>query len=52
MVVDIRHAAHTSIANIGPDELLTLFWINELFDPDRPDTYPERVDGAGPAVLA
>ncbi len=31
------------ITNVGDDELLTLFWANELFDPARPDTYPEPV---------
>lgn len=31
------------ITNVGDTELLTLFWSNELFDPDRPDTYPEAV---------
>ena len=25
------------------DEMLTLFWINELYDPADPDTYPEKV---------
>jgi UDP-2-acetamido-2,6-beta-L-arabino-hexul-4-ose reductase len=31
---------HThNITNIGDDELLTLFWINEAFDPSDPDTY-------------
>jgi UDP-2-acetamido-2,6-beta-L-arabino-hexul-4-ose reductase len=32
-----------SIVNVDDGELLTLFWSNELFDPDRPDTYPEMV---------
>lgn len=31
------------IINVGGDELLTLFWTNEVFDPAHPDTYPERV---------
>lgn len=36
---------HThSITNVGHDDLLTLFWTNELFDPADPDTYPEPVD--------
>ena len=35
---------HThNIENIGDCELLTLFWINEFFDPDNPDTYPVEV---------
>jgi UDP-2-acetamido-2,6-beta-L-arabino-hexul-4-ose reductase len=32
-----------NITNIGEEELLTLFWINESFDPDDPDTYFEKV---------
>lgn len=32
-----------NIENTADDELVTLFWTNELFDPDQPDTYPEPV---------
>jgi UDP-2-acetamido-2,6-beta-L-arabino-hexul-4-ose reductase len=32
-----------NIKNTGNEELLTLFWINEFFDPDDPDTYFETV---------
>ena len=32
-----------NIENIGDEELVTLFWINELFNPDDPDTYFEEV---------
>lgn len=31
------------ITNVGAGELLTIFWANELFDPQRPDTHPEAV---------
>ncbi|MEO1013249.1 MAG: NAD-dependent epimerase/dehydratase family protein [Bacteroidota bacterium] len=35
---------HThNIKNIGKDELITLFWINEPYDPDDTDTYFENV---------
>jgi len=35
---------HThNIKNIGEDELVTLFWINEPYDPADPDTYFEEV---------
>ena len=35
---------HThNITNVGTTELLTLFWTNELFDPDDPDTFYEEV---------
>ncbi|WP_457946045.1 polysaccharide biosynthesis C-terminal domain-containing protein [Pseudarthrobacter sp. alpha12b] len=32
-----------SISNIGTDILYTAFWINELFDPESPDTFAEDV---------
>jgi len=32
-----------NITNIGDTELLTLFWINEFYDPSDPDTYFEEV---------
>ena len=32
-----------NIINTGDEELLTLFWINEPFDPSDPDTYFEEV---------
>jgi UDP-2-acetamido-2,6-beta-L-arabino-hexul-4-ose reductase len=32
-----------NITNTGSDELLTLFWINEFFDPTDPDTFFEKV---------
>lgn len=32
-----------NITNIGDDDLYTLFWINEFFNPDDPDTYYEKV---------
>lgn len=32
-----------NLKNIGNDDLLTVFWINEPFDPNDPDTYFENV---------
>ncbi|MDC1217504.1 NAD-dependent epimerase/dehydratase family protein [Flavobacteriaceae bacterium] len=32
-----------NITNIGDEELLTFFWINELYDKNDADTYPEIV---------
>jgi UDP-2-acetamido-2,6-beta-L-arabino-hexul-4-ose reductase len=32
-----------NITNIGKEELVTLFWINEFFDTNDPDTYYEKV---------
>ncbi len=35
---------HThNITNIGTDDLYTIFWINELYDPSDPDTFFEKV---------
>jgi len=35
---------HThNITNVGSEDLLTLFWINEFFDPSDPDTFFEKV---------
>lgn len=32
-----------SIENIGASELITMFWINEIFNPNDPDTFSEPV---------
>jgi len=32
-----------NITNVGDEELITLFWINEFFNPDDPDTCFEKV---------
>jgi UDP-2-acetamido-2,6-beta-L-arabino-hexul-4-ose reductase len=32
-----------NIKNIGNQELYTIFWINEFYDPNDPDTYFEKV---------
>ncbi len=32
-----------SIENVGSEELLTMFWCNEIFDPQDADTIFERV---------
>jgi len=37
-VVDIPPGYTHSIENVGRDELVTLFWASEAFDPHRPDT--------------
>lgn len=38
-VVDIPTGYTHNITNTGKDELITLFWANEIFDQNRPDTY-------------
>jgi UDP-2-acetamido-2,6-beta-L-arabino-hexul-4-ose reductase len=37
-VVDIPPGYTHSIENVGDNELVTLFWASEIFDPGRPDT--------------
>ena len=41
--VDIPTLHTHSIINTGTDELVTLFWTHELFNPDSPDTIMEQV---------
>ena len=38
-VVDIPPGYTHNITNIGDTEMVTLFWANEIFDPNRPDTF-------------
>lgn len=38
-VVDIPIGYTHSIVNIGEEEMVTVMWVNEPFDPDNPDTY-------------
>lgn len=44
-VVDIPPGYTHSIENVGEGELVTLFWASEVFDPERPDTIFEQVEG-------
>lgn len=44
-VVDIPTGYVHSIENVGETDLVTLIWGNECFDPGRPDTMQEEVDG-------
>lgn len=41
--VDMPTGWSHNITNTGDDELTTLFWINELYDPADPDTFPMPV---------
>ena len=38
-VVDIPPGYTHSITNTGSDDMVTVMWANELFDPENPDTY-------------
>lgn len=42
-VVDIPPGYTHSIENLGDNELVTLFWSSEMFNPAKPDTYYEQV---------
>jgi UDP-2-acetamido-2,6-beta-L-arabino-hexul-4-ose reductase len=42
-VLDIPPGYTHSIENVGDEELVTLFWADEVFDPGRPDTFFENV---------
>ena len=42
-IIDMPTMWVHSITNTGPDELITLFYADEIFDPARPDTIPEEV---------
>ena len=42
-VVDIPTGYIHNIINEGNTDLVTLMWCNECFDPDKPDTYFEKV---------
>jgi len=44
IAVDMPTMWAHSITNVGTGELSTLFWANELYDPQRPDTHPEQVE--------
>ncbi|MGH9243362.1 MAG: NAD-dependent epimerase/dehydratase family protein [Acidimicrobiales bacterium] len=41
--VDMPTLYAHNITNTGDAELLTMFWVNDPFDPASPDTYPELV---------
>ena len=43
-VVDIPVGYTHNITNTGDDEMICLFWANQIFDPKNPDTYYTKVD--------
>jgi UDP-2-acetamido-2,6-beta-L-arabino-hexul-4-ose reductase len=42
--VDIPIFYTHNITNEGETDLTTIFWTNELFNPQNPDTYYEKVN--------
>jgi UDP-2-acetamido-2,6-beta-L-arabino-hexul-4-ose reductase len=49
-IIDMPTMWTHSITNVGADELLTLFWADEMLDEEHSDTYPERIELAKEAV--
>ena len=47
-IVDIPPGYTHAITNIGDDELITLFWASEIFDPNAPDTFWLPVESSTP----
>lgn len=43
-VVDIPTGYTHNIINVGESDLVTLIWANEIFDPQKPDTFFELVE--------
>ena len=43
-VVDIPPGYTHNITNTGNSEMITLFWANEIFNPDKPDTFFDAVE--------
>lgn len=42
-VVDIPTGYTHNIENIGNENMVTLMWANEMFDPEKPDTFFEEI---------
>ncbi|MDT8416055.1 MAG: capsular polysaccharide biosynthesis protein CapF [Flavobacteriaceae bacterium] len=42
-VLDIPVGYTHNIENLGDTDMVTVMWVNEIFDPERPDTYFEVV---------
>ncbi len=46
VAIDMPPLYAHSLTNVGADDLLTMFWSNDHFSANAPDTYPERVEAA------
>ena len=42
-IVDIPPGYTHSIENVGDQQMIVLFWVNQIFDPNQPDTYYDEV---------
>ncbi len=43
-VVDIPVGYVHNIENLGEEDMVTVMWVNEVFNPEKPDTYFEKVN--------
>ena len=50
-VVDIPPGFTHSITNVGNEEMVTIFWSSEIFDPNHLDTYYLPVDVETPNMF-
>ncbi len=46
-IIDMPTMWTHSITNTGSNDLMTLFWADEILDAQKPDTYAERVEMVG-----
>lgn len=42
-IIDIPPGYTHSIENVGSEEMIVLFWADEIFNPNKPDTYYKKV---------
>ncbi|MDD3382144.1 MAG: capsular polysaccharide biosynthesis protein CapF, partial [Bacilli bacterium] len=42
-VIDIPVGYTHNIENLGETDMVTIMWVNEIFDPNNPDTIYEEV---------
>jgi len=42
-VVDIPVGYTHNIENLGESDMVTVMWVNEIYDNEKPDTFFERV---------
>ncbi|MBQ8971175.1 MAG: capsular polysaccharide biosynthesis protein CapF, partial [Lachnospiraceae bacterium] len=45
-VIDVPCGYVHNIINEGSEEMVVVIWANEIYNPDRPDTYYEKVQGS------
>jgi UDP-2-acetamido-2,6-beta-L-arabino-hexul-4-ose reductase len=43
VVIDVPSGYAHSITNTGTCDMVMVIWANQIFDPQKPDTYPMEV---------